>query len=71
MGRDFAAFGSADPEWGMALNIATNSQISDSVIQSMLSENFSIKARTIHRISAIPRTALDKVDRIALGKLLP
>ena len=71
LGRDFAAFGSADPEWGTALNIATNSQISDSVIQSMLSENFSIKARTIHRISAIPRTALDKVDRIALGKLLP
>ena len=71
LGRDFAAFGSADAEWGTALNIATNSQISDSVIQSMLSENFSIKARTIHRISAIPRTALEKVDRAALGKLLP
>ena len=71
LGRDFAAFGSADPEWGMALNIATNSQLTDTEIQSKLSENFSVKARTIHRIATIPRTALEKVDRAALGKLLP
>ena len=71
LGRDFAAFGSADPEWGTALNIATNSKLTDSEIQSKLSENFSVKARTIHRIAAIPRTALEKVDRAALGKLLP
>ena len=71
LGRDFAAFGSADPEWGTALNIATNSQLTDTEIQSKLSEYFSIKARTIHRIAMIPRTVLDKVDRAALGKLLP
>ena len=71
LGRDFAAFGSADPEWGTALNIATNSQLTDTEIQSKLSEYFSIKARTIHRIATIPRTVLDKVDRAALGKLLP
>jgi len=71
LGRDFAAFGSADPEWGTALNIATNSQLTDTEIQSKLSEYFSIKARTIHRIATIPRTALEKVDRAALGKLLP
>ena len=71
LGRDFAAFGSADAEWGTALNIATYSQLSDTEIQSKLSENFSIKARTIHRIETIPRTALEKVDRVALGKLLP
>ena len=71
LGRDFAAFGSTDPEWGTALNIATNSQLSDSEIQGKLSENFSIKARAIHRIKEIPRTALEKVDRAALGKLLP
>ena len=70
-GRDFAAFGSADPEWGTALNIATNSQLTDTEIQSKLSEYFSIKARTIHRIATIPRTVLDKVDRASLGKLLP
>ena len=71
LGRDFAAFGSADPEWGTALNIATNSQLTDTEIQSKLSEYFSIKARTIHRIATIPRTVLDKVDRASLGKLLP
>ena len=71
LGRDFAAFGSADPEWGTALEIATNSPLTDTEIQSKLSENFSVKARTIHRIAVIPRTALEKVDRAALGKLLP
>lgn len=71
LGNSFAAFGRADAEWGVALNLATSGQDADEEIQSRLSEKFGIKARNIYRIKEIPRTALQKVDRIELGKLLP
>ena len=71
LGNSFAAFGRADAEWGVALNLATCGQDADEEIQSRLSEKFGIKARNIYRIKEIPRTALQKVDRIELGKLLP
>lgn len=71
LGDDFAAFGENDPEWGTALNIATSSKNSDADIQNTLSNQFGIKARAIFRVSEIPRTALMKVDRSALDKLLP
>jgi len=71
LGNSYAAFGREDAEWGVALNLATISQDSDDEIQNRLSEKFGIKARNIYRIKEIPRTALQKVDRIELGKLLP
>ena len=71
LGNDFAAFGTPDAEWGTALNLATTNRESEIEIQTRLSENFGIRARSILRIESIPRTALQKVDRIELGKLLP
>ena len=68
---EFGAIGSPDAEWGSALIVATTAQNPDSEIQSRLSEAFGIKAKSIMRVKAIPRTALSKVDRTALGKLLP
>lgn len=71
LGNSYAAFGREDAEWGVALNLATISQDPDEEIQNRLSEKFGVKARNIYRIKEIPRTALQKVDRIELGKLLP
>jgi O-succinylbenzoic acid--CoA ligase len=71
LGNSYAAFGREDAEWGVALNLATSSQDADEEIQNRLSEKFGVKARNIYRIKEIPRTALQKVDRIELGKLLP
>ena len=68
---EFAAVGSPDVEWGTALILATTTQIPDAEIQSRLSEAFGIKAKSIVRLKTIPKTALSKVDRAALGKLLP
>lgn len=70
LGEAFAAFGSDNSEWGSALNIATTSQISDEEIQLVLSVKFGVKALRICRINEIPRTALMKIDRQALGKLV-
>ena len=70
LGREFAAFAATDPEWGSSLNIATTSQTTDAEIQLVLSVKFGVKARHIFRISEIPLTALHKVDRAALGKLV-
>ena len=71
LGDDFAAFGNESSEWGTNLNIATCSQMSDEEIQLILSVKFGVKAAQIFRIKEIPRTALLKIDRPALGKLLP
>jgi O-succinylbenzoic acid--CoA ligase len=71
LGFDFAAMGIDDLEWGKALVIATTGSLSDDSIQELLASQFAIKARHIYRIAEIPRTALQKVDRIQLGKLLP
>lgn len=71
LGTDFAALGLNDPEWGTALAIATISNLSDEEIQNQLAAQFGVKARKIYRINEIPRTALQKVDRNKLGKLLP
>jgi len=71
LGNSYAAFGREDAEWGVALNLATISQDPDEEIQNRLSEKFGVKARNIYRIKEIPRTELQKVDRIELGKLLP
>lgn len=71
LGPEFGAFGIADAEWGTTLNLATTSQVSDEEIQAKLSDQFGVRARHLLRISEIPKTALHKVDRIALGKLLP
>lgn len=68
---EFAAVGRPDVEWGTALILATTTQIPDAEIQSRLSEAFGIKAKSIVRLKTIPKTALSKVDRAALGKLLP
>lgn len=70
LGEAFAAFGSENSEWGSALNIATTSQMSDEEIQLVLSVKFGVKALSIFRIKEIPRTALEKIDRQALGKLI-
>lgn len=70
LGEAFAAFGTENSEWGTSLNIATSSTLSDDEIQSLLSANFGVKAFNIYRIKTIPRTALQKIDRQALGKLL-
>ena len=70
LGEAFAAFGSRNSEWGSALNIATTSKTSDEEIQLVLSVKFGVKALNIYRVNEIPRTALEKIDRQALGKLL-
>jgi len=69
LGDAFAAFGTDNSEWGSALNIATTSQMSDDEIQLVLSVKFGVKAINIYRVDEIPRTALEKIDRQALGKL--
>lgn len=69
LGEKFAAFGTDNSEWGASLNIATTSQASDDEIQLVLSVKFGVKAANIYRVSEIPRTALEKIDRQALGKL--
>ena len=69
LGDAFAAFGTDNSEWGAALNIATTSQMSDDEIQLVLSVKFGVKALNIYRVNEIPRTALEKIDRQALGKL--
>ena len=69
LGKEFAAFGSDNSEWGAALNIVTTSQMSDDEIQLVLSVKFGVKAINIYRVNEIPRTALEKIDRQALGKL--
>jgi len=71
LGFEFGAFGSENAEWGTALNIATTGQLSDAEIQKRLSEEFGVKAHKIFRITELPRTALEKIDRKELGKLLP
>lgn len=71
LGFEFAALGIDDSEWGKALAIATTSSLSDDLIQEKLSAQFGVKARYIYRIKDFPRTALLKIDRIELGKLLP
>lgn len=70
LGFEFAAMGRANKEWGTALIIVTTSEIEEREIQSQLSEKFGIKALDVIRVSEIPRTALQKVDRTALAKLL-
>lgn len=70
LGESFAAFSSESSEWGSALNIATTGQMSDEEIQLILSVKFGVKALNIFRIAQIPRTALEKIDRQALGKLI-
>lgn len=70
LGENFAAFGSESAEWGSSLNIATSSAMSDDEIQLILNVKFGVKALNIIRVNEIPRTALEKIDRAALGKLL-
>lgn len=70
LGETFAAFGSENREWGSALNIATTGQMSDDEIQLVLSVKFGVKALNIFRVAEIPKTALEKIDRQALGKLI-
>lgn len=70
LGESFAAFGSENSEWGSSLNIATSGSMSDDEIQLILSVKFGVKALNIYRVNEIPRTALEKVDRQALGKLI-
>ena len=71
LGIEYGVLGKSSEEWGTSLVIATTSSNSDAEIQSKLSNEFGIKAEEIIRIKEIPRTALQKVDRIELGKLLP
>ena len=71
LGTEFAALGRENDEWGTALIIATTSKEEDFEIQKKLSAEFGVKALQIMRIKEIPRTALHKVDRAALAKLLP
>lgn len=71
LGIEYGALGRYSEEWGTSLVIATTSSNSDAAIQSKLSNEFGIKAEEIIRIKEIPRTALQKVDRLELGKLLP
>ena len=71
LGIEYGALGKSSEEWGSSLVIATTSSNSDAEIQSKLSNEFGIKAEEIIRIKEIPRTALQKVDRLELGKLLP
>ena len=70
LGETFAAFGSENREWGSALNIATTGQMSDDEIQLVLSVKFGVKALNIFRVAEIPKTALEKIDRQALDKLI-
>lgn len=71
LGFEFAAMGRPNEEWGTALIVVTSSDESEKEIQNKLSEKFGIKALEVVRIPKIPRTALQKVDRAALAKLLP
>ncbi|MFM8921876.1 MAG: AMP-binding protein [Candidatus Nanopelagicaceae bacterium] len=71
LGFNYGAAGVPDSKWGTALIIATTDQDSESKIQSQLQTAFGVKAKSIIRVEAIPRTELQKVDRAALGKLLP
>ena len=71
LGIEYGALGSNSEEWGTSLVIATTSSNSDAEIQNKLSNEFGIKAEEIIRVKEIPRTALQKVDRAELGKLLP
>jgi O-succinylbenzoic acid--CoA ligase len=66
LGDAFAAFGTENSEWGASLNIATTSQVSDEEIQLILSVKFGVKAVKIYRVTEIPRTALEKIDRQSL-----
>ena len=70
LGDGIAAIGIADDEWGTALHIAVANHLNETEIQKMLSEAFGIKARAIKSVNEIPRTAIGKIDRVALGKLL-
>ena len=70
LGESFAAFGSNNSEWGASLNIATTSAMTDEEIQLILAVKFGVKALNIFRVKEIPRTALEKIDRQALGKLI-
>ena len=70
LGKSFAAFGSNNSEWGASLNIATTSAMTDEEIQLILAVKFGVKALNIFRVKEIPRTALEKIDRQALGKLI-
>jgi len=70
LGKSFAAFGSNNSEWGSSLNIATTSAMTDEEIQLILAVKFGVKALNIFRVKEIPRTALEKIDRQALGKLI-
>jgi O-succinylbenzoic acid--CoA ligase len=70
LGFEFAAMGRANKEWGTALIIVTSSDTDVQEIQSQLSERFGIKALEVIRVPEIPRTALQKVDRAAIAKLL-
>ena len=70
LGESFAAFGSNNSEWGASLNIATTSSMTDEEIQLILAVKFGVKALNIFRVKEIPRTALEKIDRQALGKLI-
>ena len=70
LGKSFAAFGSNNSEWGASLNIATTSSMTDEEIQLILAVKFGVKALNIFRVKEIPRTALEKIDRQALGKLI-
>lgn len=70
MGSEFAALGRPDPKWGTALFLVTTSMQTDAEIQESLNKELGIKALQIIRVESIPRTALQKVDRSALEKLL-
>jgi len=70
LGDGVAAIGIPDSEWGTALHIALTNKLSESDIQNSLSKAFGIKARSVKVINEIPRTAIGKIDRVALGKLL-
>lgn len=70
LGDEFAAYATDSSEWGSALNIVTTGKMSDDEIQLILSVKFGVKALSIKRIPEIPRTALQKIDRVALGKLI-
>lgn len=70
LGDGIAAIGIPDAEWGTALHIAVANHLNENEIQKTLSDAFGIKARAIRVIDEIPRTAIGKIDRVALGKLL-
>lgn len=70
---DVVAFAQPDPEWGQRLAIATTAILSVDQwqeLQSKIREELGRHAipQDIYRIAEIPRTALGKVDRVALLK---